>query len=240
MNTPMNPHGSLLLADDHGLVRHGLQLLLADVLPHLRVQLASSLAETVHLLQTAGRFDLVLLDLTLSDVHGMAGLRRLREDFPYVPVVILSAQDDRDTVLAALDAGAMGFISKAAAPTELKDALNRVLVEHRIHLPQSVSGGMAAVPSLGADGAGGRELSELSALGLTERQIEVLGYVVQGLRNKEIARLLDRSEVVVKKHVTATLQALGAPNRTKLLVLLSQRGYRVPSMRAGSVAPVKE
>ena len=235
MNTPMNPHGSLLLADDHGLVRHGLQLLLAEVLPHLRVQLAASLAETVHLLQTAGRFDLVLLDLTLSDVHGLAGLRRLREDFPYVPVVILSAQDDRDTVLAALDAGAMGFISKAASPAELKDALNRVLVEHRIHLPQSVSGGMAAVPSLGADGSGGRELSELSALGLTERQIEVLGYVVQGLRNKEIARLLDRSEVVVKKHVTATLQALGAPNRTKLLVLLSQRGYRVPSMRPGAV-----
>jgi len=232
MNTPMNPHGSLLLADDHGLVRHGLQLLLADVLPQLRVQLAGSLAETIQQLQTAGRFDLVLLDLTLSDVHGLAGLRKLREDFPYVPVVILSAQDDRDTVLATLDAGAMGFISKAASPTELKEALTRVLVDHRIHLPQSVSGGMAAQPEAG----GGRELSELSALGLTERQIEVLGYVVQGLRNKEIARVLDRSEVVVKKHVTATLQALGAPNRTKLLVLLSQRGYRVPSMRAGSGA----
>jgi DNA-binding NarL/FixJ family response regulator len=226
----MNPHGSLLLADDHGLVRHGLQLLLADVLPQLRVQLAGSLAETIQQLQTAGRFDLVLLDLTLSDVHGLAGLRKLREDFPYVPVVILSAQDDRDTVLATLDAGAMGFISKAASPTELKEALTRVLVDHRIHLPQSVSGGMAAQP----EAAGGRELSELSALGLTERQIEVLGYVVQGLRNKEIARVLDRSEVVVKKHVTATLQALGAPNRTKLLVLLSQKGYRVPSMRSGS------
>ena len=234
MNLPTNPAGSVLLANDHGLVRHGLQLLIAEVLPQLRVQLAGSLAEAVQALQSLGRFDLVLLDLTLSDVHGLAGLHRLREEFPYVPVVILSAQDDRDTVLAALDGGAMGFISKAAAPSELKDALTRVLVEHRIHLPQSVSGGMAAVPSLGADGAGGRELAELAALGLTERQIEVLGYVVQGLRNKEIARLLDRSEVVVKKHVTATLQALGAPNRTKLLVLLSQRGYRVPSMRAGS------
>ncbi|CAD5373263.1 Response regulator transcription factor [Rubrivivax sp. A210] len=240
MNAPAtdpgaHPRGSLLLADDHGLVRHGLQLLIAEVLPQLRVQLAGSLAETVATLKSAGRFDLVLLDLTLSDVHGLAGLHRLREDFPYVPVVILSAQDDRDTVLAALDGGAMGFISKAASPAELKEALTRVLVEHRIHLPQSVSGGMAAVPALGADGGGGRELAELSALGLTERQIEVLGYVVQGLRNKEIARLLDRSEVVVKKHVTATLQALGAPNRTKLLVLLSQRGYRVPSMRAGTV-----
>jgi len=232
MTSAAHPHGSILLADDHGLVRHGLQLLIAEAMPQLRVHLAGSLAETVQVLATAGRFDLVLLDLTLSDVHGMAGLRRLREEFPYVPVVILSAQDDRDTVLAALDAGAMGFISKAAAPSELREALTRVLAEHRIHLPQSVSGGMAA----NAPEGGGRELSELSALGLTERQIEVLGYVVQGLRNKEIARLLDRSEVVVKKHVTATLQALGAPNRTKLLVLLSQRGYRVPSLRAGLVA----
>jgi DNA-binding NarL/FixJ family response regulator len=230
MITAMHPNGSILLADDHGLVRHGLQLLIAEVLPQLRVQLASSLAETLQALQTAGRFDLVLLDLTLSDVHGLAGLHKLREAFPYVPVVILSAQDDRDTVLAALDAGAMGFISKAAAPSELKEALTRVLIDHRIHLPQSVSGGMAAMPEAGT----GRELAELSALGLTERQIEVLGYVVQGLRNKEIARLLDRSEVVVKKHVTATLQALGAPNRTKLLVLLSQRGYRVPSMHVGA------
>ena len=229
MSSSVHPHGSVLLADDHGLVRHGLQLLLAEVLPQLRVHLASSLAETLQVLASAGRFDLVLLDLTLSDVHGLAGLRRLRDDYPYVPVVILSAQDDRDTVLAALDAGAMGFISKAATPDELRDALTRVLVDHRIHLPQSVSGGMAAMPA-----NGGRELSELAALGITERQIEVLGYVVQGLRNKEIARLLDRSEVVVKKHVTATLQALGAPNRTKLLVLLSQKGYRVPSMRAAA------
>lgn len=229
MNPHPHPQGSVLLADDHGLVRHGLQLLIAEVLPALRVHLAGSLAETVSTLEQAGRFDLVLLDLTLPDVHGLAGLHRLREDFPYVPVVILSAQDDRDTVLAALDAGAMGFISKAASPGELREALTGVLVERRIHLPRSVSGGLAALPD-----SGGRELSTLAALGLTERQIEVLGYVVQGLRNKEIARALERSEVVVKKHVTAALQLLGAPNRTRLLVLLSQKGYRVPSMRAAA------
>jgi DNA-binding NarL/FixJ family response regulator len=221
----MAPVSSVLLVDDHGLVRHGLQLLINEALPHLRVQLCGSLADALHTLSSAGRFDLVLLDLTLGDVHGMAGLHKLREVHPYVPVVILSAQDDRDTVLAALDGGAMGFISKAAAPAELRVALTRVLVEHAIHLPQSVSDGMAALPE-----RGGRDLSELSALGLTERQVEVLGYVVQGLRNKEIARRLDRSEVVVKKHITAALQALGVPNRTRALVALSQRGYRVPAV----------
>lgn len=223
----MGAVSSVLLVDDHGLVRHGIQLLINEALPRLRVQLAGSLAEALHTLATAGRFDLVLLDLTLGDVHGMAGLKRLRDEAPYVPVVILSGQDDRDTVLAALDGGAMGFISKAAAPAELRLALTRVLVDHAIHLPQSVSDGMAAAPE-----GDGRDLSELSALGLTQRQVEVLGYVVQGWRNKEIARKLDRSEVVVKKHVTAALQALGVPNRTKALVALSQRGYRVPAVAA--------
>lgn len=216
---------SLLLVDDHGLVRHGLQLLIQELLPGARVSLAGSLAEALQALATQGRFDLVLLDLTLGDVHGMAGLSRLRETHPYVPVVVVSAQDERDTVLAALAAGAMGFISKSAAPEELRVALRQVLVDHRIHLPQSVSG-------LAHDGAAGRELSELAALGLTERQIEVLSWVVRGLRNKEIARKLDISEVMVKKHITPALQALGVSDRTKLLVALSRHGYRVPGLAA--------
>jgi len=220
----MSPASSVLLVDDHGLVRHGLQLLINETMPQLRVQLAGSLAEALQTLSRSGVFDLVLLDLTLGDVHGMAGLRRLRDAHPALPVVIVSAQDDRDTVLAALDGGAMGFISKAAPPDELRAALTGVIAHRVIHLPQSVSDGMAGAPD-----RGGRALSELSALGLTPRQIEVLGHVVQGLSNKEIARKLVRSEVAVKKHVTAALQALGVPNRTKALVTLSQRGYRVAS-----------
>ena len=213
----------VLLVDDHGLVRHGLQLLIQEALPTLRVDLAGSLTQALQRLSdNNGAVDLVLLDLTLGDVHGMTGLRRLRDTHPAVPVVVVSAQDDRDTVLAALDSGAMGFISKAATPDELRCALQRVLVERAIHLPQSLSEGLAGAPE-----AGGRALSELSSLGLTPRQIEVLGYLVQGLRNKEIARRLDRSEIVVKKHVTAALQALGVTNRTKALVVLSQRGYRI-------------
>ena len=224
----MSLASSVLLVDDHGLVRHGLQLLLQETMPNLHVRVADSLASAVDTLSHEGRFDLVLLDLTLGDVHGMAGLRRLRSDFPYVPVVVVSAQDDRDTVLAALDAGAMGFISKAAPPDELRQAMRDVLVDRRIHLPQSVS--QVATRQVGGSG---RSLSELAALGLTERQIEVLALVVQGLRNKEIARRLDISEVMVKKHITPALQALGVPDRTKLLVALSAHGYRVPSVLAG-------
>jgi len=225
----MSAASSVLLVDDHGLVRHGLQLLIKETMPQLQVQLAGSLAEALHVLARSGVFDLVLLDLTLGDVHGMAGLRRLREAHPAVPVVIVSAQDDSDTVLAALDGGAMGFISKAAPPDELRAALSGVIAYRTIHLPQSVSGSTAGVSAAGA-----RALSELSSLGLTPRQIEVLGHVIQGLSNKEIARKLVRSEVAVKKHVTAALQALGVPNRTKAIVALSQRGYSVSSPRLPS------
>lgn len=212
----------VLLIDDHGLVRHGLQLLINEALPQVQVHLAGSLAEGLQALSRSAT-DLVLLDLTLGDVHGMAGLRKLRQEHAAVPVVIVSAQDDRDTVLAALDAGAMGFISKVAPPDELRSALTQVLMHRAIHLPQSVSTRHDA----------GRDLSELASLGLTPRQIEVLGHVVQGLSNKEIARKLDRSEVAVKKHVTAALQALGVSNRTKALVALSQHGYRMNAAAAG-------
>jgi len=208
-----SPTRHVLLIDDHGLVRHGLQLLINETLPGVQVQLAGSLTQALQLLATQA-FDLLLLDLTLSDVHGMTGLLRLREAHPETPVVVLSAQDDRDTVLAALDAGGMGFISKSAAPDELREALTGVLVDGAIHLPRSVS----------APRSDGRDLS---SLGLTARQTEVLGHVVQGLSNKEIARRLQRSEVVVKKHVTAALQVLGVTNRTKALLALSQRGYRI-------------
>lgn len=218
---------SLLLVDDHGLVRHGLQLLVLEVMPAATVEVAASLAEARQQLGSRTRFDLVLLDLTLDDVHGMAGLASLRNEFPYVPVVVCSAQDDRDTVLAALDHGAMGFISKAATPEELRTALHQVLAEGRVHLPRSVS-----QRALRAETQGARPLSDLAGLGLTERQIEVLGLVVQGLRNKEIARALGISEVMVKKHITPALQALGVPDRTKLLVTLNAHGYAVGVGRA--------
>lgn len=224
----MSASSRVLLVDDHGLVRHGLQLLIHETMPRLQVRLASSLAEALQALEAPATVDLVLLDLTLGDVHGMAGLRRLREAHPAVPVVVVSAQDDRDTVVAALDAGAMGFISKAAPPDELRAALTGVIADRVIHLPRSVSGGAAAPGA-----AAGRALSELSALGLTPRQIEVLSHVVQGLSNKEIARRLERSEIAIKKHVTAALQALGVPSRTKALVALSRQGYRVPSPAHG-------
>lgn len=218
--------GSVLLVDDHGLVRHGIQMLIAEAMPSLSVSVASTFKEALEILRTKGRFDLVLLDLTLGDVHGLAGLRQLRDDYPYVAVVIISAHDDRDTVLATIKSGAMGFISKAAEPVELGKALRDVLIHRKVHLPATVSR-----PPRHEAGAG-RPLSSLSALGLTERQIEVLGLVVQGLRNKEIARELQISEIMVKKHITPVLQALGVADRTRLLVTLSQQGYQLPSIHA--------
>ena len=216
----------LLLVDDHVLVRRGLQLLLQASLPGLAVSVAGSLQAACARLAAAPRCELVLLDLTLEDVHGMAGLRRLRDEFPQVPVLVLSAQDDRDTVRAALDSGAMGFLSKAAPPQELVQALREVLHERRVHLPQARSPRAAPPPDQG------RPLGELRQLGLTQRQLEVLSLVVQGLRNKDIARRLDISEVMVKKHITPVLQALGVHDRTQLLVTLGRHGYRVPRLLA--------
>jgi len=239
MNTSMNPAGSVLLADDHGLVRHGLQLLIAEVLPQLRVQLAGSLAEAVKALQSQGRFDLVLLDLTLSDVHGLAGLHRLREEFPYVPVVILSAQDDRDTVLAALDAGAMGFIPKSSSASVLIPALKLVLARG-IYLPPSafVDVPPAATPvpapaagaATTAPGPAGSPAANPGrtphSLGLSPRQSEVLYLILQGKPAKLIEREMALSASTVKAHTSAVLRALNVTTRTQAVVAAGRIGLR--------------
>ena len=218
----MNHSKTILLIDDHDLVRDGIARLIAQAYPQAQISSAGTLAEGIEQL-TQAQVDLVLLDLSLGDVHGMAGLFKLRKLFPVQAIAILSGQDDRNTVLAALEAGARGFISKAAPMKELIAALQKVIVDGGEHLPKTTS-------PQGHNLADGKDLSELAELGITVRQIEVLSLLVQGLRNKEIGQLLDLSEVTVKKHVTAALQILGVPNRARALVVLQQQGYRLGSV----------
>jgi len=133
----MSTSKSLLLIDDHDLVREGIARSIALAYPDAKIQTAGSLAEGIVILEQR-LVDLVLLDLSLSDVHGMAGLLKLRKQFPMQDVAVLSGQDDRNTIFAALDAGARGFISKAAPLKELIAALQKVIEEGGEYLPKSL------------------------------------------------------------------------------------------------------
>src|SRR5690348_15047584 len=127
----------VLLIDDHALFREGVALLLRPLVEPLETWEAGSCEEAFALIETRGLPDLVLLDLGLPGMSGLEGLRAFRDQCPVLPVVALSSQDDRDTVLQALDAGAMGFIPKSSTSSILVGALRLVLAKG-IYLPPSV------------------------------------------------------------------------------------------------------
>jgi DNA-binding NarL/FixJ family response regulator len=152
-----------------------------------------------------------------------------------VPVVVLSATEDRDTVLRAINDGAMGFIPKTSR-TEVLIAALRLVFSGGVYLPPSVFAAAAhgvAEPRPAASVRSPREA------GLTERQAQVLALLVQGKSNKLICRALDLAEGTVKIHVTAILRALNVSNRTEALVAVSRMGLRLDGLLPEKPAAVR-
>jgi DNA-binding NarL/FixJ family response regulator len=156
----------------------------------------------------------------------VSALERVRAAYPDVPVVVLSATDNRATVLAAIDAGAMGFISKRTASPILVNAL-RLVLAGEVYIPADVlrseTAPAPARPALPAShhGAG-------SAHGLTSRQLDVLALLVQGKQNKMICRELNLAEGTIKTHTAAIYRELGVNNRTQAVFAVSRLGIQLP------------
>ncbi len=211
----------ILVVDDHPLVLDALAQLLPQLDPAIDVRGASNPAEAVAVLDNEPDVDLVLLDLALPGARGLDFLGDLKLDYPGVPVVVLSATHDQATVMAALGAGAHGFIPKTADGTMLLDAVRRVL-----------DGGVGLVPDATPMPDGDGVHVDSRALGLTARQTDVLKLLVQGKPNKLICRDLKLSEGTVKVHVSAILKALHVHSRTEAIAALARRGISVDTLSA--------
>jgi DNA-binding NarL/FixJ family response regulator len=229
----------ILLVDDHTLFREGIRLLLQPLAPALEVEEAGSCEEALSLLDSQAAFDLVLMDLGLPGQSGLDGIAWLKTEQPDVPVVALSSSDDRETVLQALDAGAMGFIPKSSSSQVMIGALRLVLAKG-LYLPPSVFlpgwAGHKAEPrphgALAAPADAKREPRSAAALepadlGLSPRQAEVLDLLLQGKSAKLIARELTLSPGTVKTHTTAVLRALNVTTRTQAIIAASRLGWRI-------------
>lgn len=224
----------ILLIDDHPLFREGVALLLKPLVDGLETWEAGSCEEAFELLARRGSADLVLIDLNLPGLSGLEGLKQLRQDHPDVPVVVMSSADDKDTVLAVLDAGAMGFIPKSSTSQVMLGAL-RLILAKGIYLPPSVFLAARAAPAVGPAPAGvaaappanaveaGRKPAEL---GLTPRQADVLHLLLQGKPAKLIGRQLNLSLSTVKAHTSAVLRALNVTTRTQAVLAASRLGLR--------------
>jgi len=208
----------VLVVDDHPLVLQALERWLPQAEPTLGVLRAINRDQTLTALARHPDCALVLLDLALPGARGLDLLVELRHDHPQLPIVVLSATHDRATVGAALAAGARGYVSKTASTEALLDAIRTVLAGGR-NVTADVGGQVASVPGVPAH-----------ALGLTQRQAEVLQLLVQGKPNKLICRDLRLSEGTVKVHVSAILRALNVRSRSQAIVELARRGVTVDAL----------
>ncbi len=229
----------ILIVDDHPLIREALRHVLTALDETLELVEAQSCAEAMAIVAGNDSLDLVLLDLGLPDAGGMTALTLMRERFPAMPVVVLSASEQPSVVSRAIDAGAMGFIPKTSSNQLLLNALKLVL-SGAVYLPVEVLRQPhnasprpdmhdAATTRIGLPGTP-------SDLGLTARQTEVLSLLVQGKPNKLICRDLNLAEGTVKIHVTAILKALGVINRTQAVIAVGRLGWQLnpPGQRAAT------
>jgi DNA-binding NarL/FixJ family response regulator len=195
----------LLVAEDHGVVRDGLIRLLSS-LPDIEVVgAAADGAEAVRLADEQ-RPDVVLMDLRMPGMDGSEATRRLLENDPQAQVVILTSFSERDEILSALDAGAIGYLLKDAEPDEL---IRGVRAAARGDSPLAPKAARTLLTSRSSSASGDQ---------LTAREREVLVLVARGLPNKLIARELGIAEKTVKAHLTTVFQRIGVTDRVQATI----------------------
>ncbi|GLX16201.1 MULTISPECIES: response regulator transcription factor ErdR [Pseudomonadaceae] len=204
----------ILIADDHPLFRSALQQALTMGLgAGARLVEVASIAELEARLAEKTDWDLVLLDLNMPGAYGFSGLVLLRGQYPQIPVVMISAQEEAAVVVRAREFGASGFIPKSSSLEVIQKAVRQVL-EGEVWWPPQSEEAVSLSSEAKAASAG--------LASLTPQQFRVLTMVCEGLLNKQIAYELSVSEATVKAHVTAIFRKLGVRTRTQAALLLQQ------------------
>lgn len=219
----------ILLVDDHVLFREGIALLLRNLVADDSLYQAGTCEEAVARVAQDPAIELVLMDINLPGASGIKAIALLRTEFPLIPVVGLSSSDDKQTILDAIDAGAMGFIPKSSSSAVLFAALQLVLSKG-IYIPPEAflrdRGAVAAATPISADKSVSSECTSPRDLGLTPRQSDVLYLILQGKSAKAIAKDLSLSSSTVKIHTSAALRALNVTTRTQAVIAAGRLGLR--------------
>src|SRR6185437_1964032 len=199
----------LIIADDHPLFRGALREAVSGLFEDADIAEAGSFEDLAKLLERGADVDLILLDLTMPGVRGFSGLMYLRAQYPSVPIIVVSANDDPGVIRRCMDFGASGFIPKTLGTEAMRGAITRVF-EGGVWTPPEIDLGA------GADAETADLLTRLTSL--TPQQVRVLMMLSEGLLNKQIAYELGVSEATVKAHVSAILQKLGVESRTQAVI----------------------
>ena len=198
----------VLLADDHRLILAGIRRALEEVEDLEVVGEAESGSQVLPLIHQTNP-DLVLLDLRLPDMSGLACLDQIRQRYPEVKVVILSAFNDAEHIQAAFQRGATAYIVKSVNPVDLPSALRQAL-------DQTVYQGVRVIGDVNGQAGDG--------LGLTDREMSMLKALARGLSNQAISKEFWVTEQTVKFHLSNIYRKLGVANRTEAARFAYERG----------------
>lgn len=213
---------NILLVDDHAISRLGVGELLRQVLPAISVYEADTVDGALGIARNTP-LNLVFLDVQMPGKDGLAGMAEFKAEFPNLCVVMFSGFDDRELVFESLRLGAKGFIPKSVSRQEFPLALRDVL-SGRPYLPASVLNSAIERPPEDGEVSGFCKPSNPRDLGLTAREFEVLGWLVQGKCNKEIASRLGIQEQTVRNHLRPIYVKFGVARRTELMVRVFEQG----------------
>jgi len=199
----------LLIADDHPLFRGAMREAVHGLLDQADIAEAGTFEEVAELLERESDVDLILLDLAMPGARSFSGLMYLRAQYPGVPVIVVSANDDPAAIRRCMEFGASGFIPKTLGVEAMRTAISRIL-----------EGGVWTPPDVDLAGGSDAQTAELMSrmATLTPQQVRVLMMLSEGLLNKQIAFQLGVSEATVKAHVSAILQKLGVESRTQAVI----------------------
>jgi len=201
----------VLIVDDHPILHEVLGAVARSVFRDAQLHFAKNLEEAFECAREGAAIELTLLDLGLPRYTGMEALVAFRRAFPHVRTVVVSATEDRATVLRALELGAVGYVPKTHAPPLIAAALRLV-----------AEGGTYVPPQAIDDGVGREREAQL-----TGRQLDVLRLIAKGMANKEIAQHLRIARDTVKQHAKAVYAALGITARSQALLAAERRGIKL-------------
>lgn len=203
----------ILLADDHPLFREGVRHVLVQLDDHVEILDAHDYPSLFTKASHHADLDLALVDLNMPGMDSHDAVLRFRDEFPDIPLVILSATEARADIQRTLNAGALGFIQKSSPSRVMLEALHQVLAGD-IYIPPALA------QSLTTPAAEANSIFPH----LTGRQLEVLKLLIQGKTNKTIGQKLGLSEGTVKIHMAAIFRALNVSNRTEATIAARNLG----------------
>lgn len=212
---------NILVVDDHPIFIDGISHVLNELAESTCIVKAATGKSAIDALSTNIEFDLILLDLNLPDLNGVSLLHRFEMNQLFVPIVVISSEEQIGLIKETLDWGVMGFIPKSYSAEKIRFAIRSVL-DGQLYIPHSIKH-LLNIASL-------KSHDESLALqsGISHKQFEVLVLLSKGHSNEQIALLMNRTEHTVKSHIAALFQILGASNRMECVKIAQKRGLIKP------------